>query len=99
MQRLLRIVEDCPGRPGPIRWYRSSARPRRTGPAPGSIMRGFEYRYIFGSGFRAKRLRGVVVLSLYAAHAAIAQPLRPNPTPEMYVENNQGGSKVVPNGQ
>jgi hypothetical protein len=36
---------------------------------------------------------------LGAAHSACAQTLHPNPTPEMYVENNQGGSKVVPNGQ
>jgi hypothetical protein len=36
---------------------------------------------------------------LGAARGACAQALLPNPTPEMYVENNQGGSKVVPNGQ
>jgi hypothetical protein len=36
---------------------------------------------------------------LGAVHGTCAQALRPNPTPEMYVENNQGGSEVVPNGQ
>jgi hypothetical protein len=30
---------------------------------------------------------------------ACGQTLLPNPTPEMYVANNQGGSKVVPNGR
>jgi hypothetical protein len=39
------------------------------------------------------------VVAISVCEAASAQVLAPNPTPEMYVENNQGGSKVVPNGQ
>jgi hypothetical protein len=45
------------------------------------------------------RVAGVVTLSFWFIPNAYSQTLSPNPTPEMYVENNQGGSKVVPNGQ
>ena len=41
----------------------------------------------------------IVSSALICGTRATAQPLAPNPTPEMYVENNQGGSKVVPSGQ
>jgi hypothetical protein len=34
-----------------------------------------------------------------ASSVARAQVLAPNPTPEMYVANNKGGSRIVPNGQ
>jgi hypothetical protein len=42
---------------------------------------------------------GAIILWLFIAPCAFAQALLPNPTPEMYVANNQGGSKVIPNGQ
>jgi hypothetical protein len=42
---------------------------------------------------------GSVALLLCGVHDASPQALVPNPTPEMYVGNNQGGSKIVPNGQ
>jgi hypothetical protein len=45
------------------------------------------------------RVAGVVTLSFWLIANAYSQTLSPNPTPEMYVENNKGGSKVVPNGQ
>jgi hypothetical protein len=45
------------------------------------------------------RLTAIAIMLLNAETAAHAQVLVPNPTPEMYVENNQGGSKIVPNGQ
>jgi hypothetical protein len=45
------------------------------------------------------RLVAAIIPVLSSAEPAIAQALVPNPTPEMYVANNQGGSKVVPNGQ
>jgi hypothetical protein len=41
----------------------------------------------------------LVVISLSKASFASAQVLDPNPTPEMYVANNKGGSSIVPNGQ
>ena len=41
----------------------------------------------------------LVVISLSKASFACAQVLAPNPTPEMYVANNKGGSRIVPNGQ
>jgi hypothetical protein len=41
----------------------------------------------------------LVVISLSKASFACAQVLAPNPTPEMYVANNKGGSSIVPNGQ
>jgi hypothetical protein len=41
----------------------------------------------------------LVVISLSKAPFACAQVLAPNPTPEMYVANNKGGSSIVPNGQ
>lgn len=44
-------------------------------------------------------MAGVVTLSFWLIAIAYSQTLSPNPTPEMYVENNQGGSKVVANGQ
>jgi hypothetical protein len=62
-------------------------------------MRILEDRCHVGSGLRCARLAGTLMLLLCGAHGAIAQALLPNPTPEMYVENNQGGSKVVPNGR
>src|ERR1700730_18523338 len=48
---------------------------------------------------RCTRIAVALTLLLGAAHVARAQALLPNPTPEMYVRNNQGGSEVVPNGQ
>jgi hypothetical protein len=45
-------------------------------------------------------LGGSVALSLLCGvHSANPQALPPNPTPEMYVENNKGGSKIIPNGE
>ena len=41
----------------------------------------------------------VVSSTLVCGDRATAQSLAPNPTPEMYVENNRGGSTIVPNGQ
>src|ERR1700721_121870 len=41
----------------------------------------------------------LVVISLSKASFACAQVLAQNPTPEMYVANNKGGSHIVPNGQ
>ena len=68
-------------------------------PGTGRVMRIFEYRCRPGFRLRCTRLAAPIILVLCSAHGAIAQALLPNPTPEMYVENNQGGSKVVPNGQ
>src|SRR5664279_4510698 len=48
---------------------------------------------------RLIRLSALVAITVCEASLARAQGLVPNPTPEMYVENNQGGSKIVPNGQ
>jgi len=45
------------------------------------------------------RLTAIAIMLLNAVPAAYAQVLAPNPTPEMYVENNRGGSEVVPNGK
>src|SRR3984885_11122204 len=50
----------------------------------------------------AKRIRHLAALlasSVSVTSVARAQVLAPNPTPEMYVANNKGGSSVVPNGQ
>jgi hypothetical protein len=41
----------------------------------------------------------LVAISVCEASFASAQVLAPNPTPEMYVANNKGGSSIVPNGQ
>src|ERR1700721_3890745 len=41
----------------------------------------------------------LVSISVCEASIANAQVLAPNPTPEMYVANNKGGSRIVPNGQ
>jgi len=41
----------------------------------------------------------MVAISVSDAPLASAQVLAPNPTPEMYVANNKGGSRIVPNGQ
>jgi hypothetical protein len=41
----------------------------------------------------------LAAISIYNAPFANAQVLAPNPTPEMYVANNKGGSSIVPNGQ
>jgi hypothetical protein len=41
----------------------------------------------------------LVAISVCAASITNAQVLVPNPTPEMYVANNKGGSRIVPNGQ
>ena len=41
----------------------------------------------------------LVAISVCEASIANAQVLAPNPTPEMYVANNKGGSRIVPNGQ
>jgi hypothetical protein len=62
-------------------------------------MRIFEYRCRPGFRLRCTQLAAAIILVLCSAHEAIAQALVPNPTPEMYVANNQGGSKVVPNGK
>src|ERR1700722_3951687 len=50
----------------------------------------------------AKRIRHLAALlasSVSVTSLADAQVLAPNPTPEMYVANNKGGSRIVPNGQ
>jgi hypothetical protein len=62
-------------------------------------MRIFGYRCRPGFRLRCTQLGGAVVLLLCGTPCVVAQQLLPNPTPEMYVANNQGGSKVVPNGQ
>jgi hypothetical protein len=41
----------------------------------------------------------LIAISVCDASLANAQVLAPNPTPEMYVANNKGGSSIVPNGQ
>src|SRR6202167_4096841 len=41
----------------------------------------------------------LVAIGVCEASIANAQVLVPNPTPEMYVANNKGGSRIVPNGQ
>jgi hypothetical protein len=41
----------------------------------------------------------LVAISVCEASLASAQVLAPNPTPEMYVATNKGGSRIVPNGQ
>jgi hypothetical protein len=49
-----------------------------------------------------KRIRyfsALIAISVCNASLANAQVLAPNPTPEMYVANNKGGSSIVPNGQ
>lgn len=48
--------------------------------------------------FAMRRLTTVAIILLNGAPAS-AQALARNPTPEMYVTNNQGGSTVIPNGQ
>jgi hypothetical protein len=62
-------------------------------------MRIGEYRCRPGFRLRCTRLVAATTVVLCSAHGAVAQALLSNPTPEMYVANNQGGSKVVPNGQ
>lgn len=44
-------------------------------------------------------LAALVAIGVCEANLARAQVLVPNPTPEMYVANNKGGSSIVPNGQ
>jgi hypothetical protein len=44
-------------------------------------------------------LAALVVIGVCEASPAQAQVLAPNPTPEMYVANNKGGSSIIPNGQ
>jgi hypothetical protein len=39
------------------------------------------------------------VFTLWAAASAGAQPLKPDPTPQDYVERNGGGASIVPSGQ
>jgi hypothetical protein len=68
-------------------------------PRTACVTRISDYRCKPGLRLRCAPLAGAVTLLLYGAFSAEAQALLPNPTPEMYVENNQGGSKVVPNGQ
>jgi hypothetical protein len=41
----------------------------------------------------------LVAISICNAPFANAQVLAPNPTPEMYIANNKGGSRIVANGQ
>jgi hypothetical protein len=41
----------------------------------------------------------LVAISVCETSLAGAQVLAPNPTPEMYVANNKGGSRIIPNGQ
>src|ERR1700691_4414465 len=47
----------------------------------------------------AKTFRYFAALVAIKASLASAQVLAPDPTPEMYVANNKGGSRIVPNGQ
>lgn len=50
----------------------------------------------------AKTIRYVaalIAIGVCEASFARAQVLAPNPTPEMYVATNKGGSSIVPNGQ
>lgn len=63
------------------------------------IMRIFEYRCKAALRPGCMGLAAAIIPMLCSAEWATAQALVPNPTPEMYVANNQGGSKVVPNGQ
>jgi hypothetical protein len=49
--------------------------------------------------YRRALIANMALVWLWTPLSASAQTLLPNPTPEMYVENNQGGSRVVPNGQ
>ena len=46
-----------------------------------------------------RNLAALVAISVCKASLANAQVLAPNPTPEMYIANNKGGSSIVPNGQ
>jgi hypothetical protein len=55
--------------------------------------------YSHAAAIRWTQIAVALTILLGAAHGACAQVLPPNPTPEMYVRNNQGGSEVVPNGQ
>jgi hypothetical protein len=48
---------------------------------------------------RIGHLAALVAIGVCGANLATAQALVPNPTPEMYVANNKGGSSIVPNGQ
>jgi hypothetical protein len=41
----------------------------------------------------------LIAISVCDASLAGAQVLAPNPTPEMYVANNKGGSRIIPNGE
>jgi hypothetical protein len=42
---------------------------------------------------------GAIILGLSITSCAFAQELLPNPTPEIYVNQNGNGAEVVPNGQ
>jgi hypothetical protein len=44
-------------------------------------------------------LAALIAIGVCEASLASAQVLAPNPTPEMYVATNKGGSNIVPNGQ
>ena len=46
-----------------------------------------------------KVIRYFAALGALGASVADAQVLAPNPTPEMYVANNKGGSRIIPHGQ
>jgi hypothetical protein len=55
--------------------------------------------YRFRMTAKLIRVGVLVVISLSKASFACAQVLVPNPTPEMYIATNKGGSSIVPNGQ
>jgi hypothetical protein len=51
------------------------------------------------TGMNIRYFAALVAISVCDASLAGAQVLAPNPTPEMYVANNKGGSRIIPNGQ
>jgi hypothetical protein len=50
-------------------------------------------------GKRIRYFAALVAIGVCDASLAGAQILAPNPTPDMYVATNKGGSRIVPNGQ
>jgi hypothetical protein len=51
------------------------------------------------SAKRIRYLAALLAIGVCEASLARAQVLAPNPTPEMYVATNKGGSRIVPNGE
>jgi len=51
------------------------------------------------TGKKIRYFAVLVAISVCDTSLAGAQVLAPNPTPEMYVATNKGGSSIVPNGQ